>query len=266
MKKPLILITNDDGIESPGLRAAAEALLDVGELVIVAPSIQMTSAGRSYKAEKNEYLKRIEYNVDNCEINAFHINATPAFALSHAFLTLFKNKKPDIVISGINYGENLGSNITISGTVGAAIEAACFNIPALAISLQTPIEYHFSYGDVNWEAAKHFLREYTIEIIINGLPESVDLYNINIPEKANIHTHSRMTRVSRKPYFYNWLEDPDFESRIGDNYLKINLDDIEPDSDIYAIGIEKVVSVTPINIDMTATKILDVIEKFNNNQ
>lgn len=254
MPKPLILITNDDGIESPGLLAAVEAVSEIGEVIVVAPTKQMTSSGRSFKAPQSEFFNRFNMQVNNKSINAFHIDATPALTVCHALLTLVKNRKPDLLISGINYGENLGTNVSISGTVGAAIEAACNNIPAIAISLQTPIDFHMKYGNVNWDTAKYFLYEYSLEVLANGLPENVDIYNINIPELATKTTESRITKVSRKTYFYNWLEEGEFESQIGDNILKVNTKDIESNSDIYAIAIDKVISVSPLNIDLSAKR------------
>lgn len=254
MPKPLILVTNDDGIESPGLLAAVEAISEIGEVIVVAPTKQMTSSGRCFRADKSEHFNRFDMKVNNKNINAFHIDATPALCVCHALLTLLKNRKPDLLISGINYGENLGTNISISGTVGAAIEAACNNIPSIAISLQTPIDFHMKYGEVNWDAAKYFLYEYALEVLSNDLPENVDIYNINIPDTATKNTEIRMTKVSRKPYFYNWLEEGEFESQIGDNILKVNTKDIEPSSDIYALAIDKVVSISPLNIDMSAKR------------
>jgi 5'-nucleotidase len=158
--RPLILITNDDGIESPGLRAAAQAVADLGDLIILAPSTQQSGAGRSYltKADRTIYATKISLN-GHYHI-AYKANVSPAQAVALSVMELIE-RPIDLCISGINYGENVGSRITCSGTVGAAIEAACFGIPALAVSLETPPEYHLKHSDeIDFRVAAHFTHHF----------------------------------------------------------------------------------------------------------
>src|SRR6056297_676106 len=172
---PLILVTNDDGIASPGLIAAVTAARLLGDVVVAAPTKQQTARGRSIVGEAGDHFHAIELALPSGDgtgaggatgganlsgtpervgsIRAWHISASPALVVRHALATLFRDRYPDLVISGINYGENLGNNIMISGTVGAAFQAAAQGVPALAMSLETDIAHHFSYEELDWDAA-----------------------------------------------------------------------------------------------------------------
>lgn len=133
--KPLILITNDDGVYSPGL-IAAEAVQYLGDLLIVAPRFQQTSMGRSFpKSDDVGVIEKMRVMVNGAEIDAYGVHGSPAHAVSHGILEL-AYKKPDLCISGINYGENLGLSLTCSGTIGAALEADSYEIPSIAVSRQ----------------------------------------------------------------------------------------------------------------------------------
>ncbi|MBO9362760.1 MAG: 5'/3'-nucleotidase SurE, partial [Thermoflexus sp.] len=152
---PLILVTNDDGIRSPGLRAAAAALQDLGQVIIVAPLDQWSGAGRSMPSTTEGRIYPELVRVNGVVIRAYAVEGTPAQVVDHALLEIL-SRPPDLVVSGINYGENVGSGVTISGTVGAALEAASFGIPALAVSLQTPVEHHLGYSEeIDFRAAAH---------------------------------------------------------------------------------------------------------------
>lgn len=249
-----ILITNDDGINSPGIKAAVEAVSDLGRVVVVAPAEQQTSAGRSLKGSKEEKLIPFEFEVNNKRVEAYSCNSTPALAVCHGINVLFSEQLPDLVISGINYGENLGSNITISGTVGAALEAASYGIPAIAASLQTEMEFHHKYGKVNWEGAKHFLRKFCEALLKNKLPADVDILKIDVPAEADESTEWKITKVSKQPYFVAYQDEPSLSSTIGDAKLKIEFNDnvLEEDSDIRTIFYDKKVSVCPVSIDMSS--------------
>lgn len=262
MKKPLIVLTNDDGIGSPGLRAAAEAIAPLGELVIVAPTNQQTSMSRSYGGHRDERLARRDFRIADTEVRAYHCNCSPAHAILHSMNALFHSRKPDLLVSGINYGDNLATNITISGTVGAAIEGASHGIPSLAVSLQTETQYHFVYGEMDWGAAKHFSRLFAKSMIETQLPPDVDLLNVNVPASATSRTEWRVTRLARQPYFQSRMESPSESSRLGDGAVTIDIqeDILEVDSDIRAITMDRVVSVTPVSIDLTSRVDLSLVK------
>jgi 5'-nucleotidase len=145
MRKYQILITNDDGIESPGLRAAVESVVDIGDVTIVAPSHQQTGMGRSLTGDEQARLEPVDYQINGTKISAYHCDCSPALVVRHSLKTIFNGNRPDLLVSGMNYGENLGTNVTCSGTVGAALEASSFGIAAIAISKQTDIESHHGF-------------------------------------------------------------------------------------------------------------------------
>ena len=156
--KPLILLTNDDGIASPGLLAAAEAVCDLGELLIVAPATQQTGMGRATPPILNGALTLGTLRVRCEDVTVYALTGSPAQTVVISVLGIAP-RRPALVVSGINYGENLGSDVTGSGTVGAALQAAELGIPGLAVSLETDKAYHFNHGqDVHWDAAAHFTR------------------------------------------------------------------------------------------------------------
>ena len=136
MTKPHILLTNDDGIRSPGLWAAAEALSRLGFVTVAAPREQFSGAGRSLPATSEGSIRAETVTVHGQTWQVYAVGGTPAQAVQHGVLEIL-GQRPDLLVSGINYGENTGTGITVSGTVGAAMEAASMGIPALAMSLET---------------------------------------------------------------------------------------------------------------------------------
>lgn len=255
MQEPLILFTNDDGIESPGLWAVVEAFAGMGELLVVAPREQQSGMGRSMPrfSEGRIYDYPLPTGIPGCI--AYAADATPAQAVQHGVLELAQ-RQPSLLVSGINYGENTGNGVTISGTVGAAIEAASLNIPAIAVSLQVPTDLHLSYSDgVNFAPAAQFaLRFGKWWIEQRNLPDDVDLLKIDVPTSATIETEWRVTRLSRRRVY--WPTRPERVTLNGTGKLgyAYNTDPAkaEPNSDVYALMEDQVVSVTPISLDMTS--------------
>lgn len=250
---PLILVANDDGIESPGLHAAVEAVLPLGEVIVVAPSHQQTSAGRALHGDRNGSFLKVQLPFDGKTVIGYHCDCSPARAVLHAFDVLFRKKLPDLLVSGINYGENLGTNVTISGTVGAALQAAAHGVPALAMSLQTEIENHRKHVELDWRAARKFCKRFAQWILDEGMPRDVDILNVNVPAVATGETPWKVTRLSRQNYFVNQMAMPTLKSKIGEAVCRHGFDEtlLEPDSDIKAIR-DGLVSVTPVSMDLTA--------------
>jgi len=249
-----ILITNDDGIDSPGLRAAVKAVLTIGNVTVIAPSCQQTGTGRGLIGEKQASLKPIEYHLNGKEIRAYHCECSPALIVRHSLRTIFKENRPDLLISGINYGENLGIDITSSGTIGAALEASSSGIPGIAISKQTDIESHHRYTDQDWSASSFFLNRFAKSLLAKKLQTDVDVLKIDVPGDATPLTDFKITRLSRVGYYSKSIDNPNVNSRIGDGKTIINVNgaDLDPESDIYAFAIDKVVSVTPLSLDLTS--------------
>lgn len=247
------LITNDDGVRSPGLKATVEAVLPLGDVTVVAPSSQQTSAGRSFGGDINEHLRPIDYTVKGVKIRAYHANCPPARLILHALDVLFRDRKPDLLVSGINYGENLGSNVTLSGTIGAALQAATQGIRGLAMSVQTKIEDHRNHADLDWTTAMHFTRLFARALLTARLPADVDFLNVNVPSAATPDTPWALTRLSRQPYFDNKIAAPKPDSRLKDSQCVYGFDvkTLEPESDIRAFT-DGLVTATPMSLDLTS--------------
>jgi 5'-nucleotidase len=262
--RPLILITNDDGVDSPGLHAVAEAVADLGDLLIMAPSAQQTGASRSYPTNIDKTVYPTNIPLKGESHPAYKAWVSPAQAVALAVRELAQHPVA-LCISGINYGENVGSGTTISGTVGAAMEAACFNIPAIAVSLETPYQYHLSHSaEVNFSAAAHFTRSFAQEILAKGLPASVDLLKIDVPITATPQTAWRTAKISRQRYYQSAPAEPgQSQASKGFSYrVHIDHDVLEPDSDIYVLAVDKLVAVVPMTIDLTAPVVPQEITHF----
>ena len=252
-KRALILVTNDDGIRSPGIRAAIQCMLDLGDIWVVAPRAQQSGLGRSFPSHLSEEAKAGFLQLGDAQVRSFAIDASPAQAVRHAVLRLLP-RRPDLTISGINYGENVGGCVTISGTVGAAIEAASLGVPALAASLETDREYHFSHSDkVDFGVAAVIVRRFAKHLLAHGMPQGVDFLKVDVPCSAQLDTPWRTTRVSRQQYFVNRvIIDEQGQKQLSRYAVDIDFDALEPDSDVHALAVDRVISVTPMTIDLTA--------------
>jgi 5'-nucleotidase len=248
-----ILVTNDDGIESPGLWAAVGALLPLGRVVVGAPREQQTSMGRSFPVSSDGRIAPYAYTIDGQTVEAYAIGGTPAQSVLHAVLEIMP-ERPDLVVSGINYGENIGTGVTISGTVGAAIEAGTLGIPALAMSLQMLSDNWYSYEQLDFSASAYFTGLFAKSVLEYGLPPDADLLKIDVPAIATQQTAWRITRQSRSRYYSPFLVREGGWDAPGliSARIEVNRHEVEPDSDVQAILYDQVVSVTPISVDLTA--------------
>lgn len=254
MQRPLILFTNDDGIASPGLWAAVEAFLDLGDLLVCAPQKQQSGTGRSMPLSSEGRIERIERTIGDRAIEAYAVDGTPAQSVQHGILELSK-RMPSLLVSGINYGENTGNGVTISGTVGAALESASLGIPAIAASQQTPTDLHLTYsGDVDFTAAAYFTRRFGEWLINNDRPDDVDVLKLDIPIGATPETEWKMTRLSRRRVYWPTRPERVALNDVGRMGYKFNYEPskAEPDSDVYVVLHEGKVSVTPISLDLTS--------------
>jgi len=239
LNKPHVLLTNDDGYGAEGLRVLAETMEDFATVSVVAPFAEQSGTAQSLT------LRR-PIVVHPKQNRHWAVEGTPADAVIVALHKLLP-ERPDLVISGINHGANMGENVYYSGTVGAAREAALHHIPAVAMSLcAKKSEQHFAKAaQIARAAAEMILKE--------GLPDQV-LLNINVPEpwKGGV----RFTRQSKKITRNQLTEGKDPKGR---NYYWIfeqKIDkDIEPDTD-YAAVFAGDVSVTPLHLDPTDTNSL----------
>ena len=254
MPKKQILLTNDDGIRSPGLWAAAEALSPLGYVTVVAPSEQSSGMGRSMPPFYDGLIRKETLQVHGQTWEVYAANGTPAQAVQHGIFEIM-DSTPDLVVSGINYGENLAIGITVSGTVGAAMEGAAQGIPSLAVSLETGKEHHFSYSqEVDFSAAAYFTALFARKLLAQQFPEDVFLLKVDVPSNAAPETPWRVTRLSRRRYYkpvFHPRESFDVPKRFDYQHdAKLSL---EPeDSDVYVLCGKREVSVTPLSLDLTS--------------
>ncbi len=252
---PLILFTNDDGIESPGLWAAVEALDAIGDLLVVAPREQQSGAGRSLPVTSEGRIYQQTRAVNGADIVVYAVDGTPAQAVQHGVLELAP-RLPSLIVSGINYGENAGNGVTISGTIGAALEGASLGIPSLAMSQQTPKDLHLTYAaDVDFSAAAHFTRFFAEQMLSSRrLPDDVDVLKVDVPNGATPETAWRVTRLSRRRVYWPTRPERIGLSDVGKLGYEFGADPsrAEPNSDVYAVMHDAVVSVTPLSLDLTS--------------
>jgi 5'-nucleotidase len=260
-----ILLTNDDGIQSPGLWAAAEALSPLGYVTVAAPRDQASGTGRSMPVTSDGKITVSTLKIGTQDWQVYAVGGTPAQTVLHAILELMP-VRPDLVVSGINYGENVGHSITISGTVGAAIEAAACGVPAMAVSLQLKSGVHYlSYStQMDFSTAGHFTGIFAQLMLENRMPEDVDILKIDLPYSATPVTPWRLTRLANHRYYVPAVhrEGGAFENNgaiVGTISLKPG--DVSPDTDAHTLAFDQMISVTPLSLDMSSRVNLNDLEK-----
>ena len=252
---PLILVTNDDGLDSPGLRAAAEAVADLGDLLLVAPVTQQTAMSRAFVTDAGAgVVQRVTILVAGRTVPGYAVSGSPVMAVTHAVLELAE-RPIRLSVSGINYGENIGSTIGVSGTVGAAFEADAHGIPSIAAAITAQVSEWRTFGTLDWTAARHFTRLLARQVLDQGMPEGVSVLNLNVPRSATTRTELRRTVQSQQPYYVR--RGPASARPLDQPYqfpveVVVDRDRLEPGTDIHAIVCDQVASVTPLTWQMTA--------------
>jgi 5'-nucleotidase len=232
-----ILLTNDDGINATGLKVLAEHLGRIGRVSVVAPDRERSAV--SHALTLHHPLRAIQVGE-----NRFAIDGTPTDCVNLGIHNLLRDK-PDIVISGINHGANLGDDITYSGTVSAAMEATLMGIPAFAVSLATRSD------SADFTSAARFAASLAETVIRNGLPRDTFL-NVNVPDipTESLGTY-RFTRQGKRSYDGMIVDKVDPRGR---NYywigsIEMNFHDIEG-TDYHAVS-RGDISITPLHLDLT---------------
>lgn len=191
-KKYKILITNDDGIEAPGLRYLWETLVDFAELYIVAPSSEKSGVGLSITIRDPIHIQPVNWDKGT---KAWKITGTPADCIRMG-MSVILNSPPDLIVSGINRGSNSGRNVLYSGTIGGVIEGALRNVPGIAFSC-------VDFMNPDYEKAQHFICPIIKHLIENPLPQGTVL-NVNFPDVQEI----KGLKLARQGKGY-WIEDPE---------------------------------------------------------
>lgn len=253
--KPLIVVVNDDGIEAAGLAAAARAAARHGDVLVVAPHVQQTSMARAYpRTAEMGIVDEVDFDLGEETVKAFAVHSSPAYAAAHAILELAP-RRPDLLVSGINMGGNLGRSITCSGTLGACMEADSEGVPSIALSLETPADVIrkstlgadlFRYAE---EAADFWIGK----VLAEGMPRDCNILNVNVPAEPVGPENYRITRMD--PQNYYWLLPPGKRDMAKPFELEFQIrwdeETLLPDGDIKAVCMDRIISVTPLGWDLT---------------
>lgn len=254
MKKPLILITNDDSIVAPGIRALIEVMKEIGEVVVVAPDSPQSAMGHAITINNTLTLDRV--HLDKTIEHEYSCSGTPVDCVKMAVNEILK-RKPDLCVSGINHGSNSSINVIYSGTMSAAVEAGIEGIPAIG----------FSVLDYSWEADfepyKSFIKKIASQVLEKGLPKGVVL-NVNFPKLAK--NEIKGIKICRQAKAM-WQEEFDKRTNpMGKDYYWltgkfVNLDNGD-DTDEWALK-NGYVSVVPVQFDLTAYHAFSHLNNWN---
>jgi 5'-nucleotidase len=251
--KPLILITNDDGIHSPGLLALAEAISDIADILIAAPIAQQTGMGRSFPHMPDTgIIEEVRLLVNGNLTKGYGIHGSPAQVVAYAILEI-ADRKPDFVFCGVNYGENLGLSVTCSGTIGAAFEANSHHIKAIAFSRPTALskQHSESFDPVDWTPLKAVIKTLTETVMRKGFPLNTDILNVNFPKHVEETTPIRFTRQSPQNYSDFVKPEPrDYTLAYALSAMKnVKEEETPKNSDVYAVHYDHAISITPLTWD-----------------
>ena len=251
--KTHILLSNDDGIDSPGLWAAAEALSELGYVTVAAPRDHMSATGRGYQKNSDGMITKKQLTVHGQTWDVYAVGGSPSQSVVHGILEIVPYK-PDLVVAGINFGENLGTDVTWSGTVGAAIEAATLGIPALAISQQIFFEnWDKDPLSIDFSPSAYFTKYFAKLMLEKKLTEDVHVLNVVVPADATPETPWKVTPLSDLRYFEPYVErEGGFNEKGRIRVSLLETKDIVPGNDIHTVRVEKIVSVTPLSVNLTS--------------
>jgi len=252
--KPIILVTNDDGIDAPGIRCLIDVMQEIGEVYVVAPDSPQSGMGHAITVNDTLHLKKMT-DTDTAVVE-YSCSGTPVDCVKMAIHEILK-RQPDLCVSGINHGSNSSINVIYSGTMSAAIEAGIEGIPAIGFSLQ----------DARWEAdfepTRAWIKKIALQVIENGLPKGTIL-NVNFPKLPEAAIKG--IRICRQANAY-WKEKFDKRTNpFGKDYYWligtfVNLDKGE-DTDEWALA-NGYVSIVPVQFDLTAHHAIPLLNSWD---
>ncbi|MTH15046.1 5'/3'-nucleotidase SurE [Flavobacterium sp. LC2016-01] len=242
-EKPLILVTNDDGILAPGIRALISVMETIGEVVVVAPDKPQSAMGHAITINNTLFLDKI--SKDDDVITEYSCSGTPVDCVKLAVNEILK-RKPDLCVSGINHGSNSSINVIYSGTMSAAVEAGIEGIQAIGFSL---LDFDWN---ADFEPIKSFVKKIALETLANKLPAGVVL-NVNFPKlKENEIKGIKICRQAKAYYAQKFDKR---QTPHGKDYYwltgKFTNEDKGEDTDEWALE-NGYISVVPVQFDLTA--------------
>ena len=252
--KPLILVTNDDGITAPGLRSLIEVMNEIGEVVVVAPDSPQSGMGHAITINSTLYCDKIKVT-DGPQVE-YSCSGTPADCVKLAINELL-DKKPDLCVSGINHGSNSSINVIYSGTMSAAIEAGIEGVPAIGFSL---LDFKWN---ANFKPFKEYIKKISLEALEKGIPKDVVL-NVNFPLLKN--GNIKGMKICRQARAY-WVEEFDKRTNpMGRDYYWLTgtfiNEDKGEDTDEWALN-KGYISIVPTQFDLTAHHSLQQLNTWN---
>ena len=254
MKKPLILVVNDDGITSLGIRRLIAIMNDFGKVVVVAPD--QPRSGMSHAITLNSSLSCESVIIDDGPQIEYSCSGTPVDCVKLAINELMP-RKPDLCVSGVNHGSNSSINVIYSGTMSAAIEAGIEGVPAIGFSL---LDYRWN---ANFNESKDFIKKITENALKNGIPNGVVL-NVNIPSVKKSEIQG--IKVCRQAKA-SWVEEFDKRKNpFGQDYYwltgKFVNNDKGEDTDEWALN-QNYISIVPVEFDLTAHHAIQELNEWN---
>ena len=252
-QKPLILVTNDDGISAPGIRALIAVMSEIGDVVVVAPDRPQSAMGHAITINNTLYLNKI--SKENDLVLEYSCSGTPVDCVKMAVNEVLK-RKPDLCVSGVNHGSNSSINVIYSGTMSAAVEAGIEGIPAIGFSL---CDYDWN---ANFEIIKPLLKKIALQVLQNGLTIGTVL-NVNFPKLA--FEDIRGIRICRQARAM-WQEKFDKRtSPFGKDYYWLSGEFINQDhgedTDEWALA-NGFVSIVPVQFDLTAHHTISILKNW----
>ena len=248
----MIVLCNDDGFDANGIRCIYNELIKTSEVVIVAPETEQSAMGHAITL--NQPLKARKVS-EGGKFIGYAVNGTPADCIKLATTTLF-DQTPDMIVSGVNQGGNLGTCAIYSGTVSAATEAAIEGIPAIAISLNT-------FEDIDFQFAAEFGAKLAAMVLEKGLPEGVAL-NVNVPAVPRSEIQGvAVTRQGKSRVVETF--DKRIDPRNNTYYWmagEMRFDEVSDEADCFQVS-KNYISVTPIHFDLTSHKTINELKKWN---
>ncbi|WP_418790002.1 5'/3'-nucleotidase SurE [Phosphitispora sp. TUW77] len=250
----LILISNDDGIQAPGINALRSALEHLGDVCVVAPDRPRSASGLGITIHKPLRVEEFEFSASNAK--GYAVNGTPSDCVKLAIQALLPSK-PDIVVSGINLGPNLGTDVLYSGTVSAALEGVINGVPSIAVSLA-------SWESVDFDYAAKFAQKLVKVVLDKGLPDET-LLNVNVPVLNDEKKPNRVavTRLGKRRYENTFEKRRDPRGKdyywMGGEVMDIMA---EPGTDIASVKNGEI-SVTPLFFDVTDNNFMNMVREWN---
>lgn len=244
-----VLLSNDDGYDAPGLAAMIEAFRPAAEVWVAAPAGQQSGKGHSITTSREPIFVSERRQADGKTWYA--IEAPPATCVRLAVENLLP-RRPDLVISGINRGENLGISVYLSGTLGAAREAAIVGLPAIAVSMG-------GNDRADYAATAVFMRELVDELRAADMLRPGFFLNVNAP--AGERKGSRVTRLSTRPHHENYERRASPRGRVYFWSRWRPLEDDEEGTDVWAFA-RGYIALTPMTLEVTATAEMDALSRF----